>query len=92
MVEILKQAENSPIWFEYQSVIIYLAINGFIDAIDVEYIHNFEKSVYEKLDSSYSWLRDAIVKEKKLTDAIEQDIIKLAQEVSSEYASLSAAV
>ena len=90
MIEVLKQAENHPIGFEYQAVIIYIAINWYLDSIDVQYIHNFEKTIYEKLQTSYSSLRETILKDKKLTDEVEQEIIKLANEVTAEYAAVKA--
>ena len=88
MIEVLKQAENHPIWFEYQAVIIYIAINWYLDSIELKYIHNFEKTVYEKLQSTYTNLRETILQEKKLTEAIEQEIQKLANEVIDEYAAV----
>lgn len=90
MIEVLKQAENHPIWFEYQAVIIYIAVNWYLDTIDIPYIHNFEKSVYEKLQTSHTSLREKILKEKKLTDEIEEEIKKLAEVVIKEYDAVKA--
>jgi len=42
----------------------------------------FQEKVFEKLDSSYKQLVDDIKEEKALTEAIEESINKLAEEVS----------
>lgn len=81
LVEILKQKENSPISFSYQAVVIYISLQWYIDKIPLEQVSNFEESIYEKLSTTYSKLNDKILNEKKLTEEIEKEIKKLAEEV-----------
>jgi F-type H+/Na+-transporting ATPase subunit alpha len=85
MVEMLKQTENNPIGFEAQAVLIYIAINGYLDSISVEKIGAFEQSLYEKLRTTHKNLADSILRDKKLTDEIEAGIKILAHETIEEY-------
>ncbi len=85
MVEMLKQAENNPLGFEFQAVIIYIAINGYLDSIQVKDISHFENNIYEKLRTTHSDLAKDILKDKKLTEEIENAIQKLAHETIAEY-------
>ncbi len=85
MVEMLKQAKNNPLGFEFQAVIIYIAINGYLDSIQVKDISHFENNIYEKLRTTHSDLAKEILKDKKLTEEIENAIQKLAHETIAEY-------
>lgn len=85
MVEMLKQAENSPLSFHKQVVLIYAGINGYLDTIPVSSIRSFEQKLYDKLDTTFSDLSDKILSEKKLTDEIEERIKALCAEVRDEF-------
>ncbi len=84
MTELLKQWDSSPISFEKQSVIIYAWTHWYLDDVDLDKVSIFEKNIYEKLDSSYSELKDKIKSEQKLTEEIEKQINELCSEVKNE--------
>ncbi len=50
MVEILKQDIYSPVAFEKQVALIFAGSNGYLDAIDVRDIHQFESILFAGLD------------------------------------------
>lgn len=84
MVAMLKQAENSPIPYYKQVVLLYAGINGYLDQLPLDSVAQFEKTVYEKMDTTYKNFSDQIQKDKKLTDQIEEEMKKLIMEVSDE--------
>jgi F-type H+/Na+-transporting ATPase subunit alpha len=84
MVELLKQPNGKPLWFQKQATLIYAGINGYLDDIDVSQIKKFEQMINDKLDTSYSELNTLMLKDKKLTGDIEDGIKKLVSEVVSE--------
>ena len=51
LTELLKQVDGEPIPFERQVVVIYAAINGFLDDVPVEKIKTFEKNLIEFLEN-----------------------------------------
>jgi F-type H+/Na+-transporting ATPase subunit alpha len=84
MVEILKQPVNAPIPFQYQVVLVYAWINGYIDGLTVEQVLPLEALLYNKLQTSYSWLAQLMAEQKKLTDEIEEQIKQLVSEAIEE--------
>lgn len=84
MVEALKQAPNQPIAFEKQAALMYAGGKGFLDKIAVEDVLEFEKKLYEKLDTSYVSFADQVRVEAKMTDEVKETFEKIAQEVVDE--------
>ena len=66
LTEVLKQGQYVPMPIEQQVVVIYGAVKGYLDQIDIPDIGAFEKGVLEKVDPA---LLETIRKEKELTDA-----------------------
>lgn len=84
MVELLKQGNGKPLWFQNQATLIYAGINGYLDNIDVSQIRWFEQTVNDKLMTSYSDLNALMIKDKKLNSDVEAGIKKLLDEVVAE--------
>ncbi len=85
MVELLKQKENSPLHFSKQSVILYAWINWYLDKVPLQKIREYEQSIYDKLETTFSYLKEKIISDKKLTDEIQEDIRTLLGELQTEY-------
>ena len=49
IVEVLKQNRNSPVEVGCQVAIVYAVINGWLDAVPVEGVHDYEQRLYAKL-------------------------------------------
>ncbi len=84
LVELLKQWVNSPIPFYKQVVTIYAGINDYLKDLPLEKISVFEKTVYEKMDTTWKELAEEIETEKNLTKEIEEKIKELINEVLNE--------
>ncbi|MCF7834705.1 F0F1 ATP synthase subunit alpha [Candidatus Gracilibacteria bacterium] len=85
LVEILKQGNNQPIPFYKQVVLIYAGINNYLNNIDIEKIKDFEKDLYDKLDSTYEDLKLQIKEKQELNEDIQKGIEKLINELLEEY-------
>ena len=58
IVEVLKQGRNEPIRVGCQVAIVYAAINGYLDAVPVTGVREYEKNLFAKLENSYTgWLK-----------------------------------
>ena len=86
LVEMLKQKENSPLPFYKQAVLLYAGIKWYLDGLALNQISTFEAMLYDKLETTHKGLVDQILKEKKLTEAIEQQMRTLIEETSDEIA------
>ena len=86
LVEMLKQKENSPLSFYKQAVLLYAGIKWYLDGLALNQISTFEAMLYDKLETTHKGLVEQILKEKKLTEAIEQQMKTLIEETSDEIA------
>ena len=84
LVEMLKQANNDPIPFYKQSVLIYAGINWYLDNLPIDKVLSFEKMLYQKMESSHLLLAQTIQKEEALSAQIEQEIEALIKETYEE--------
>ncbi len=72
IVEVLKQGRNSPVKVEHQVCIIYAVVNGFLKDIEVSDIGEFEKELYEFLDTTHPEILSSITQTKELTKENEE--------------------
>lgn len=84
LVEMLKQKENSPISFHKQAVILYAGIKWYLDDFALNTISQFENTLYNKLDTTFSSLSDKILSQKKLTEDIEEEMKAVIRETVEE--------
>ena len=51
IVEVLKQNRNSPVHVGCQVAIVYAVINGYLNDVPVDKVHEYEEKLYEKLQN-----------------------------------------
>ncbi len=83
-VEILKQAENSPVPVEKQVAIIYLGTKGLLSKVPVDKIKEFEVEFLDFMDAKHRDVLDTL-KAGKLTDEVTSTLEKVAADLSSKY-------
>jgi F-type H+-transporting ATPase subunit alpha len=71
ITEVLKQGQYSPISLENMVIILYAAINGFLDDIAVDKLAAFEADLYKFIDMSHRNIGKAIAQEKDISPATE---------------------
>ena len=54
IVEVLKQKRNSPIRVGCQVAIVYAVINGYLNAVEVKKVNEYESDLYELLENKYA--------------------------------------
>jgi len=85
MTELLKQPDLNPIPFYKQVCVIFAWVNGHLDKLPINKVLDFEKRIYEKLESSHKMLAEKIRDEKTLNDDIKDWMNKLCTEVEQEF-------
>lgn len=73
--ETLKQGWDVPLPVQYQVISIYMAVKGFLDDIDIKYVQEYEKQLFEYLETGYPQILSSIVSEQKLTEENEKDLV-----------------
>ena len=74
ITEILKQPEYVPVPIEKQVMILYAAINGYIDDIPVDKVGAFEDDFYRFMDANHPEVGKAIAGEKEITPDTEEKL------------------
>jgi F-type H+-transporting ATPase subunit alpha len=84
-VEILKQAQNSPMTVEEQIAIIYLGTKGLISAVPVNKVRAFETEFLSFMRNKHRDVLDTL-KAGKLTDEVQDTLKSVAKELTAKYA------
>lgn len=74
LVEILKQGQYIPMALEHQVVILYAAINGFLDDVAVDSIHSFEGGLHEYFRLNKKDTMQLIRDKKELSQEVEPQV------------------
>ena len=80
MIELLKQNQYSPMAVEDQVVVIYMAVNGYLDEIDVSEIKRFEAEFLSYLKNSKPEILRNIVETGKMEKGNEEALISVIKE------------
>jgi F-type H+/Na+-transporting ATPase subunit alpha len=85
LIEILKQDQYKPLRISLQIAIVYAAVNGFLDKIAIETIHQFEKELNLILNMQYTDVLDMIEERKVLDDEIKEKLNAAIKECQSMF-------
>lgn len=88
--EILKQPQYEPVSFEKQVIIFWAATNGYLDAIPVEKVRDFEKKYIHFIETSHKKTFGEIIREKKISDELIEKIKKITEEFKEQWQTLEA--
>jgi len=82
LVELLKQDQYKPMPVERQVLSVFIAVNGFLDAVAVGDVRRFEAEFLEYVEVKYSEIYSSIRESKELVDTTVQLIKKAVEEFS----------
>ncbi|NPA24850.1 MAG: F0F1 ATP synthase subunit alpha [Deltaproteobacteria bacterium] len=74
LVELLKQDQYSPLPMEKQVIIIYAAINGYVDEYEVSVLLRYESELYDFMAANYSSVMEEIKEKKNLDDDLKAKV------------------
>lgn len=72
ITEVLKQGQYSPMDTEKQVMILYAAINGYLDDVEVDELAAFEADFHQFMGTSHPEIGGAIAKEKNISPETEE--------------------
>jgi len=85
ITEILKQPQFSPMTVEKQVMILYAAINGYLDDVALAKIAGFESAFHMFMETNHPELGKSIAKTGELNDEIEEVLKKAVLEFKQGY-------
>ncbi len=71
ITEVLKQGQYSPMSMEQQVIILFAAINGYLDDVPIDKLAAFEADLHKSMEISHKDVCSAIAKEKDISAATE---------------------
>ena len=74
LVEVLKQAQYSPIPVEKQILIIYAASEGFMDEVPIVAVQRYEEELFSFFDMEEKALLDELVEKGEMSDELKEKI------------------
>ncbi|NOR23269.1 MAG: F0F1 ATP synthase subunit alpha [Desulforhopalus sp.] len=77
LVEILKQPQYAPLPMEKQVTILYSGSNGFLDALPIDTLADYESELYNYIESNEPSIFSDLVAEEQFTDAIKEKLNKV---------------
>jgi F-type H+-transporting ATPase subunit alpha len=85
ITEVLKQPLYVPVPMEKQVIILYLAINGYLDDVAVEKIRDFEANLHKFMDTTHPEIGASIAREKDLSETTEEALKSAIREFKQTY-------
>jgi len=86
MTELLKQPQYVPMPVEKQIISLYAGTKGYLDDVPVDDVTRFESELLKYVDSAAPELGSTILKERKLTDAVDESLKKVISEFKQTFA------
>ena len=86
IVAVLKQKNNAPVEVAQQVCILYAATNGYLDAIAVSQVPEFEMRLQEHMENRYPQVLEAIRGTGKLEPETEQSLKQALSELVAQFA------
>jgi F-type H+-transporting ATPase subunit alpha len=85
LTELLKQPQFSPLKMEEQVCVIFAGTRGYLDAIPVSAVGNFEADLLRLLRDEGKDILEAIRTEKKLSDETEKKLVEFLDKFSKGF-------
>ena len=86
LTELLKQPQYSPLTTEEQVVVIYAGVNGYLDAIAVNQVGEFEQGLLRLVRDSHADLLEALRTKKEVTDEIGAQLKSVVDDYARAFA------
>lgn len=86
LVELLKQAQFSPMAVEDQVVAIFLGTQGHLDSVPAEDVSRFESEFLEHVKASHADILTGIKESKKLSEEAEEKLVSVINDFKKGFA------
>jgi len=85
MVEILKQPQFKPMHVVDQVLVIYAGVNGFLDAIPLDKVRDWEGRLLTYVHSNHQAFWDTFAAKKELSKEIEDEVKRILSQFNEAY-------
>jgi F-type H+-transporting ATPase subunit alpha len=85
MTEVLKQGQFIPMPMERQTMILWAAVNGYLDNLPLEDVKAFEEGFYPYIDQNYPDIPHTIADKKDIDEATEAKLKEVTLKYKTEF-------
>ena len=85
LTELLKQDQYVPLGVEKQVLIIYAGTKGFVDEYPVAVLKQYERELYEFVESKHADALELLADKKELTDEVTKALTKVLEEFKKHF-------
>jgi F-type H+-transporting ATPase subunit alpha len=85
LMELIKQGVHEPLPVVKQVAIIYAGVKGFLDAIPTQRVKDYEKALFEAIDSIYYDFVKLFNEHKALNETVKKALEDLLQDFTTRY-------
>ncbi len=86
LVEVLKQPQYQPLPIEKQVTILFAANNGYLDAVAVEHVREYESSLYQFLEMRRPEVLTSLAAKKQIDDELKAGLSAALKEFGDQFA------
>jgi F-type H+-transporting ATPase subunit alpha len=86
LTELLKQPQFSPLKTEEQVVVIYAGVNGYLDALPVNKVRDFEDGLLRLVRESHADILDSIRTEKEISNSVGEKLKTVVASFTKSFA------
>jgi F-type H+-transporting ATPase subunit alpha len=83
--EVLKQDQHNPLPLEKQIIILYAAVNGYLDAVPVAQVKAYEQALFTFMESLYPDVLPDIGKRKDLSGETETIVVQAIDRFTRDF-------
>ena len=83
--EVLKQDQHNPLSLEKQIIILYAAVNGYLDAVPVEQVKAYEAALFTFMESQYPTVLPSIGELKDLSEDTEKILVQAISRFTQDF-------
>ncbi|MBA2848039.1 F0F1 ATP synthase subunit alpha [Thermosulfuriphilus ammonigenes] len=85
LTEILKQPQYQPLPLEKQVCILFAGTRGFLDELPVEVLQDYERELYEFVESKYPDVFKEIAEKKEISPELEEKMKNMLNEFNQQF-------
>ena len=85
LTEILKQPQYQPLPLEKQVCILFAGTRGFLDELPVEVLQDYERELYEFVESKYPDVFKEIAEKKEISPELEETMKNMLNEFNQQF-------
>ncbi|WP_456433954.1 F0F1 ATP synthase subunit alpha [Thermosulfuriphilus sp.] len=85
LTEILKQPQYQPLPLEKQVCILFAGTRGFLDELPVEVLQDYERELYEFVESKYPEVYKEIAEKKEISPELEEKMKGMLTEFNQQF-------